>query len=45
MKLPPDVSQADFDAAVEEFRKVIGAEWVFTGDECPSSEHLAQMAA
>lgn len=33
MKLPPDVSQADFDAAVEEFRKVIGAEWVFTGDE------------
>lgn len=33
MKLPPDVSQADFDAAVAEFRKIVGDEWVFTSDE------------
>src|SRR5690606_13727465 len=33
MKLPADVSQADFDAAVEEFRQAVGAEWVFTREE------------
>ncbi|MGY0632802.1 FAD-binding oxidoreductase [Luteimonas sp. A478] len=33
MKLPPDVSQADFDAAIAEFRKIVGEEWVFTSDE------------
>lgn len=33
MKLPSDVSQADFDAAIAEFRKIVGAEWVFTSDE------------
>lgn len=33
MKLPKDVSEADFGAAVEEFRKVVGPEWVFTADD------------
>src|SRR5690606_12355397 len=33
MKLPADVSPANFEAAVDAFRKVVGAEWVFTSDE------------
>lgn len=33
MKLPLDVNQASFDAAVQEFRKAVGAEWVFTSSE------------
>lgn len=33
MKLPNDVSQAAFNSAVEAFRSVVGAEWVFTSDE------------
>ncbi|MGO2112998.1 MAG: FAD-binding protein [Pseudoclavibacter sp.] len=32
--LPPDVNEADFDAALDEFRTVVGAEWVgATADE------------
>ncbi|MUI11373.1 FAD-binding protein [Massilia dura] len=33
MKLPPGVRQADFDKALSAFRKVVGADWVFTSDE------------
>lgn len=33
IKLPPGVRQADFDKAIAAFRKVVGAEWVFTSDE------------
>jgi 4-cresol dehydrogenase (hydroxylating) len=31
--LPPGVSQANFNAALAEFRHAIGEEWVFTSDE------------
>lgn len=33
MKLPPNVSQADFTAALKAFAKVVGDEWLFTSDE------------
>ncbi|WP_408591005.1 FAD-binding oxidoreductase [Novosphingobium sp.] len=33
MKLPPNVSQEDFTAALAQFAKVVGQEWVFTSDE------------
>jgi FAD/FMN-containing dehydrogenase len=33
MKLPPDVSRADFDRAILAFRQIVGADWVFTSDE------------
>ncbi|EIZ77203.1 hypothetical protein WSK_4195 [Novosphingobium sp. Rr 2-17] len=33
MKLPPNVSQADFTAALQAFAKVVGNEWLFTSDE------------
>lgn len=33
MALPPNVSQASFDAALAAWRNVVGADWVFTKDE------------
>jgi 4-cresol dehydrogenase (hydroxylating) len=33
MTLPPDVSQADFTAALEAFARIVGDPWVFTADE------------
>ncbi|MCK2126201.1 FAD-binding oxidoreductase [Thauera aromatica] len=33
MKLPKGVSAEDFNAALKEFRLVVGENWVFTGDE------------
>ena len=33
MTLPPGVNQKNFSAAVEEFKKAMGVEWVFTSDE------------
>ena len=33
MKLPPNVSQADFAAALEAFARIVGDSWVFTSDE------------
>ncbi len=33
MKLPRDVNQAQFDAAVQAMRKVVGDEWIYTSDE------------
>lgn len=33
MPLPPNVIQADFDAALAAFRAVVGNDWVFTSDE------------
>jgi (+)-pinoresinol hydroxylase len=30
---PPNVSEADFNAALNEFRSAVGASWVFTSDE------------
>jgi len=33
MKLPPDVSEADFTAALKEFAAIVGDQWVFTADE------------
>ena len=33
MKLPPNVPQADFTAALEEFARIVGNEWLFTSDD------------
>jgi (+)-pinoresinol hydroxylase len=33
MRTPPEVSAADFSAALEQFAGVVGKEWVFTSDE------------
>lgn len=33
MVLPPNVSPADFNAALGEFRSAVGADWVFSSDE------------
>ena len=33
MKLPPNVSRADFTAALEQFARTVGDQWVFTTDE------------
>jgi 4-cresol dehydrogenase (hydroxylating) len=33
MKLPPNVSQADFSAALAAFAGIVGDQWVFTTDE------------
>ena len=33
MKLPPNVSQADFTAALQAFAGIVGDQWVFTSDE------------
>jgi (+)-pinoresinol hydroxylase len=33
MKLPPNVSEADFTAALKEFTRIVGDQWVFTSDE------------
>jgi (+)-pinoresinol hydroxylase len=33
MKLPPDVNQADFSAALKAFGNIVGNEWLFTSDE------------
>ena len=33
MKLPPNVSEADFTAALREFTTIVGDAWVFTSDE------------
>ncbi len=33
MVLPPNVSEADFNAALNEFRSAVGASWVFTSDD------------
>ena len=33
MILPPGVSRRDFDAALQEFRAVVGPQWVFTSEE------------
>ncbi len=33
MVLPPNVSEADFNAALGEFRSAVGASWVFSSDE------------
>jgi 4-cresol dehydrogenase (hydroxylating) len=33
MKLPPNVSQADFTAALAAFTTIVGDQWVFTSDE------------
>ena len=33
MKLPPNVGPADFAAALKEFGRIVGAEWLFTSDE------------
>ncbi len=34
--LPPGLSAADFADALNEFRKIVGAEWVFTGEQLSS---------
>jgi len=33
MRIPPGVSSADFEAAIQAFQAAVGAEWVFTRDE------------
>ena len=33
MKLPPQVSQADFTAALDAFARIVGSEWVYTSVE------------
>jgi 4-cresol dehydrogenase (hydroxylating) len=33
MKTPPNVSAADFTAALDEFRHTVGDDWVFTSDD------------
>ena len=33
MKLPPNVSEADFKAALKAFAAVVGEQWLFTSDE------------
>lgn len=33
MKLPEDVSTKDFNAAMDEFRRIVGEQWVFTSGE------------
>ena len=33
MKLPKDVTAADFNAALDKFRRIVGAEWVFSSNE------------
>jgi FAD/FMN-containing dehydrogenase len=33
MKLPPNVSQGDFAAALAEFARIVGDQWLFTTDE------------
>ena len=33
MKLPPNVSQADFTAALKAFANIVGDQWLFTTDE------------
>ena len=33
MRTPPGVSASDFAAALEQFEKVVGKDWVFTSDE------------
>ncbi len=33
MRVPPGLSASDFSAALEQFEKVVGKEWVFTSDE------------
>jgi (+)-pinoresinol hydroxylase len=33
LPLPPNVSAADFQAALGEFKSVVGAQWVFTSEE------------
>jgi 4-cresol dehydrogenase (hydroxylating) len=33
MKLPPNVSRADFTAAIKAFASIVGDQWVFTTDE------------
>src|SRR5215469_4034399 len=33
MRIPPDVSAADFSMALAQFAEVVGKEWVFTSDE------------
>jgi 4-cresol dehydrogenase (hydroxylating) len=33
MKLPPNVDQADFKAALAAFAKIVGDEWLYTSDE------------
>jgi 4-cresol dehydrogenase (hydroxylating) len=33
MKLPPNVSQADFTAALKAFASIVGDQWLFTTDE------------
>ncbi len=33
MVLPPNVTQSDFNAALNEFRSAVGAQWVFSSDD------------
>ena len=33
MRLPPGVSQSDFDQAISQFQAAVGKDWVFTSDE------------
>jgi FAD/FMN-containing dehydrogenase len=33
MRLPPGMSSSDFAAAVAEFERAVGKQWVFTRDE------------
>jgi len=33
MRTPPGVKPEDFDKAIKQFSDVVGAQWVFTGDE------------
>ena len=33
MAIPPGVTAADWDAALEQFRDAVGSEWVFTSDD------------
>jgi len=33
MRLPPNVSEADFNAALKAFAKVVGEDWLFTSDD------------
>ncbi|HEU4617582.1 MAG TPA: FAD-binding oxidoreductase [Gammaproteobacteria bacterium] len=33
MKTPPGISEADFAAAIDQFKSAVGAQWVFTSDE------------
>src|SRR5690606_41985053 len=33
MRIPPGISERNFERALDRFRSVVGPEWVFTSDE------------